>query len=78
VRSFQADRRKGEIVKLAIDMNLSLYEHGAQARIARALGVNRSTINRAVKAILREAGVIKCCPVCGHRSLIDRTKKVGG
>ena len=74
MRSFRAALRTHQIVNLAIEMNLSLFAHGTQARIARALGIHRSIVNRAVKAILRKVEVFKPCPVCGHQVWFDRTE----
>ncbi len=72
MRQFRALMRRSEIVRLAVTKNISLFEHGAQAQLARALGVHRSTVNRDVSAIMGEARARQLCPLCGSMAVFER------
>jgi len=57
--------RRLEIVEFSLRRQLSLYERGAQAELARVLRVSRSTISRDVAKIMAEARARRACPSCG-------------
>ncbi|GEM_PF-1968971 len=65
-------RRWVLVLETANHLGVSVLNHGAQAKIARKLGVSRSTICRDVQAILaswhEEEHKRKPCPLCGHRN----------
>lgn len=50
----------------------SLFDHGLRTKIARELGVHRSTISRDIKALVEMASPWKPCPLCGHEVLVLR------
>jgi hypothetical protein len=54
----------------------NLFEKGIQARLARKLGVSRSTICRDVKALLREGHPCPCCGAYTHPPKPDPTRFV--
>ncbi len=76
LRQFRALMRRSEIVRLAVTKNISLFEHGFQARLARELGVHRSTVNRDLWAMMREARSRDRCPLCGSRVVFERGAQV--
>jgi DNA invertase Pin-like site-specific DNA recombinase len=59
VRRFKADLRRVEVEKLFAEY---AFARGAQARIARELGVNRSTISRDIRRLWAPEGEV--CPKC--------------
>ena len=61
VRRVRALYRRNEVARLLTAQG-ALFDHGTQARLARQLGVSRSTICRDVAALLREGWP---CPHCG-------------
>ena len=60
VRQFRAAQRQAEVARRLRELAL---RRGAQARLARELGVSAATINRDVQVLLR---LNRCCPTC-HR-----------
>jgi hypothetical protein len=61
VRRFRATYRRCELARLLL-VKGGLTDRGTQARLARELGVSRSTICRDVARLLREC---RPCPCCG-------------
>ncbi len=61
VRWFRAHYRRSEVARL-LNVQGSLFDRGTQARLARLLGVSRSTICRDVAYLLRLGWP---CPHCG-------------
>jgi hypothetical protein len=55
-----------------IELHAGILDWGIQSRIARTLGVHRSTVSRAMKQIMAQAREGQPCPVCGNRVLFDR------
>lgn len=71
MRQFQVRMRRAGIAELLARMNKSPYDHGIQAWLARYFGLNRSTIHRDLRAIMREAVERHTCPLCQtHRIII--------
>jgi hypothetical protein len=62
LRQFRALFRRTRVARLIGVPGNSFIDHGAQARIARELGVSRSTICRDMAYLLRS---IRGCPHCG-------------
>ena len=60
-RQFIAEYRRTQLSRLLFCKGAFL-EHGIQARLARELGVSRSTICRDLQTLLREGHP---CPQCG-------------
>jgi hypothetical protein len=59
LRRFLADQRRQRLLTLVLE--IGGLERGAQASIARALGVHRSTISKDLKRILPLAQVCEGC-----------------
>jgi transposase len=59
LRRLLRDRRRRQVLDLLLEDGL--LTHGAKARVARALGVHKSTITRDVAAILHTHAT---CPTC--------------
>ena len=64
-RRFRAAYRRRQLIDVALQLRLGFFGWGAQAAIARALGVNRSTIHRDVRRIMSTCKIGQPCPVCG-------------
>ena len=65
IRQLRARLREREVLDIAFRNGLTLRERGVQALIARQLGCHRSTISRAVHAILDRMAAGRPCPACG-------------
>ena len=63
-RTFMVRLRWARLLDLARDLDTGFWEHGAAARLARALGVSRWTVARDIRQI-RAAFNHQHCPVCG-------------
>jgi hypothetical protein len=74
VRQCRAALRRRELMTIVVRSRLKLLEHGTQARLARQLGVSRSTVCRDMKRIFAEARARGRCPFCQTRSFIDRDR----
>lgn len=66
IRQIQALVRRRRLVDLLVSQRAMLTAHGVQAKLARTLGVHRSTICRDIAALLAEAASSRRCPCCGH------------
>ena len=64
-RQFRAAYRRHQIIDVALQLRLGFFARGAQAAIARALGVSRSTIHRDVWRLMSACQVGQPCPLCG-------------
>lgn len=62
IRQCRRVLRRREVARLIGHYGMT---HGAQAQIARALGVHRSTICRDFAAILKRLNEGEPCPLCG-------------
>jgi hypothetical protein len=69
VRQFLRLRRRGQLVALLHQHHLFLSDRGTQARLARELGVSRSTLSRDVRFLLT---LNTACPCCG--ALVPRER----
>lgn len=67
VRKFRASLRRVKVTELALEMQGLFTDWGLQTRIARRLGVSRSTICRDFQAIMALCRQGKPCPLCGHK-----------
>ena len=63
-RQFVAFVRRQMVVALAWEFGLA--RRGSRSRIARAIGVHRSTVSKDIKAILAEMNEARDCPACGQ------------
>jgi len=67
--------RRGEIRVAWVEMtksgNGSIFDRGAQTRLAEKLGVSRATISRDIAAI-KEGWGCSPCPTCGGMVQLDR------
>jgi hypothetical protein len=70
-RRFLALYRRRRLLDLALKHDLSLFDHGAQAELARRLGVHRSTVHRDLRALAEQARASWRCPYCGGTVLPD-------
>ena len=61
VRRFRATARRAEVMRL-LCVQGSMFERGTQARLARQLGVSRSTVCRDMAFLMRLG---RPCPHCG-------------
>ena len=68
VRQFRALMRRREVLELMANLGDPLA-WGSRARIARQLGVSRSTICRDFQYILVRMREGKTCPLCGRLRL---------
>jgi hypothetical protein len=69
VRQFRADLRRLEVSRRL--RAYGLLRRGAQARIARELGVSEATISRDVAVLMGTAPRAGRCPLCGRGGLDD-------
>jgi hypothetical protein len=61
VKKVVAACRRGEVLELLTRFG---WQHGTPARIARTLGVHRSTVSRDLKVLFP---VLDVCETCGHQ-----------
>ncbi|MBI3966634.1 MAG: HTH domain-containing protein [Chloroflexi bacterium] len=69
-RRFMAVDRQRLVAQLALEEGFGFFQRGAQARLAKRLGVSRSTICRDVEALLDATRAGRPCPCCGHLVLV--------
>jgi hypothetical protein len=62
-RTFMVRLRWARLLDLARELEMGIWEHGAAARLARALGVSRWTVARDIRQI-RATFNHQHCPVC--------------
>src|SRR5215212_9934855 len=68
-RQREAAARRFLLGRFARELEINLFEWGAQAKLARALGHHRSTISRDIRVILDTLHENKraSCRICWHR-----------
>ena len=71
VRTFHADMRRVEVEKLFAAYG---FAHGSRSRIARELGVNRSTISRDIRRLWAPEG--EACPKCERMMTYKKWKQL--
>ena len=74
VRQFRAADRRAAVARLLFVQG-ALTEHGTQARLARQLGVSRSTICRDIAALVLMG---HHCPICGAYTRPHRVESSWG
>ena len=72
VRQFLRLRRRGQLVALLNQHHLLLCHRGTQARLARELGVSRTTVCRDVQFLLTLNTACPCCGALVPRERVER------